>query len=206
MRVIHICVGLLLVVLGIAAPLALGAVTPGYDARSDFLSELGQTGASRAALMNYGVFLPVGVLWAVASLLLLRTMPKGSLGLTGVVLLFGNAASYIGAAFFPCDAGCPASGSFSQAMHNFSGALGYFLTPLALALIGAHLMSKGRPAFGGATLLVAAIIGAAFAQMLADTGGAQAGAWQRAADFPAFVWMAVALAIARRDCNRSERL
>lgn len=199
MRVIHYCVGLLLVLLGIAAPLALGAVTPGYDARSDFLSELGQAGAPRAALMNYGVFLPVGVLWAVGSLLLLRTMPTGSLGVIGVILLFGNAASYMGAAFFPCDTGCPASGSFSQAMHNFTGAFGYFLTPLALALIGAHLISKSRPAFGGATLLVAALIGIAFVQMLAQIDGAQAGVWQRVADFPAFVWIAAALATSRRD-------
>lgn len=199
MKIMQAGVGAMLLLCGVVAPLVIGALTPGYDPRADFLSELGETGAPFAAAMNFGAFLPAGLFWAAGAALLWRAMPKGGLGALGALLLFFNAISYVGAAFFPCDAGCPASGSFSQAMHNFSGAFGYFLTPVAIALIGAHLMTKGRAALGGASLAVAAVIGVAFAQMVTDLDGRNAGLWQRLADFTPFFWMAAALLTLRRS-------
>lgn len=198
MTPLRLCLSVLLLLFGVVAPTGIGLVTPGYDPRADFLSELGATGAPFASAMNFGAFLPAGVAWALATGLIWRSLPKGALGAAGAALLFGNAISYVGAAFFPCDAGCPATGSFNQVMHNFSGAFGYFLTPPALALIGAHLMGKGRMAFGGLTLVVAASAGVAFAQMLSNLQGTDAGLWQRLADFAPFGWMAAALLLTPR--------
>jgi hypothetical membrane protein len=198
MTFIRMILGAALLLCGIVAPIVIGTLTPGYDPRADFLSELGQTGAPYANAMNLGAFLPAGVFWALGAGLIWRSLPKGALGAAGAALLLANALSYVGAALFPCDAGCPASGSFNQMMHNFSGAFGYFLTPPALALIGAHLMANGRTALGGAALAVAALSGVAFAQMLTDLQGAQAGLWQRLADFTPFVWMSAALLSLRK--------
>lgn len=193
MHALRVAVAALLIAAGVAAPTVIGAIAPGYDPRSDFLSELGQKGAPYAVAMNFGVFLPAGLLWTLGSALVWRALPRGWLGATGAILLFGNAVSYVGVALFPCDAGCPATGTFSQAMHNYSGAIGYLLTPLSLALLGAHLLGKRQSALGGVTLFVAALTGVAFAQMLSDLEGAEVGVWQRCADFAPFFWMAGAL-------------
>ncbi len=198
MRTIHRLTGVLLVFFGIAAPEIIGALTPGYDPRADFISELGAPGAPYAALMSYGVFVPVGVLWAIAAMLLWRALPPGAMGAAGSILLLANAVSYAGAGLFPCDAGCPGAGSFDQAMHNLSGALGYFLTPPALALIGAHLIGKGRAAFGALTLAVAALSGLSFIAMASNLEGGAAGLQQRLADYPLFVWMLIAAVFLRR--------
>ncbi len=198
MRTIQLLTGVLLAFLGIAAPEIIGALTPGYDPRSDFISELGAPGAPFAALMSYGVFVPVGVLWAIAAVLLWRALPPGAMGAAGSILLLANAISYAGAGIFPCDAGCPGEGTFDQMMHNFSGALGYFLTPPALALIGAHLMAKGRAAIGALTLAVAAMSGLSFLAMASNLEGETAGLLQRLADYPLFVWMLIAAFFLRR--------
>lgn len=198
MKSIHLAVAGLIVILGIGGSEIIGALTPHYSSRSNFLSELGQTGAPYAALMNYGVFLPVGLLWAAGMVLVWRALPPGALGAIGAALLFGNSVSYIGAAFFPCDAGCPAEGSFSQLMHNLTGAVGYFLSPAAFALLGAHLIGKGRAAFGGVTLLAAAATGLGFATMFASLEGDDAGLWQRLTDYSLYLWMGLAALLTRK--------
>lgn len=192
MRRIRLFVSILLVLFGIVALEIFGALTPGYDPRSNFLSELGATGAPYAALVSYGVFVPIGLLWAVAAILIWRSLPAGLLGAVGAALLLANAVSYVGVGVFPCDAGCPAEGSFNQLMHNISGAIGYFLTPLALALIGFHLLGKGRAGFGAVTLAVAAASGLSFATMITDLDGEAAGTWQRLTDYSMTLWMALA--------------
>lgn len=192
MRRIRLFVSVLLVLFGIVAPEIFGALTTGYDPRSNFLSELGATGAPYAALVSYGVFVPIGLLWAVAAVLIWRSLPAGLPGVIGAALLFANAVSYVGAGVFPCDAGCPGEGSFNQFMHNISGAIGYFLTPPALALIGVHLLGKGRAGFGAVTLAIAAASGLSFATMISDLDGEAAGTWQRLTDYPLILWMALA--------------
>lgn len=198
MKRLHIAVGVLLIVFGVAAPQLIGASTPGYSARADFLSELGQSGAPFADLMNFGVFLPVGVLWAAGVALLWRALPRGASGAIAAALLFGNSISYFGAAFFPCDAGCPASGSFSQGMHNLTGAVGYFLSPAAFALLGAHLIGKRQSRLGALTIGVAALSAISFVAMLGDMKGSNAGLWQRLTDYSLFFWMLAAALMVRR--------
>ena len=199
MQTIQRLTGVLLVLFGIAAPEIIGALTPGYDPRSNFISELGAPGAPFADLMSYGVFVPVGVLWAIAAMFVWRALPAGAIGAAGSVLLFANAISYAGAGFFPCDAGCPGEGSFDQMMHNLSGALGYFLTPPALALIGAHLIGRGRAAaIGALTLAVAVLSGLSFIMMVSNMESGTAGLWQRLTDYPLFVWMLIAAFFLRR--------
>jgi hypothetical membrane protein len=114
-----------------------GASFPGYSHASQFISELGATGAPHARLVNLAGFLPAGILICSFAVLAWKALPGSvgaTLGLLGIALFgFG----YLVAAYFPCDVGCrPSEPSFSQFMHNALGMLGYLTAPLALALLG----------------------------------------------------------------------
>jgi hypothetical membrane protein len=184
---------------GVAAPEIVGRLTPGYDPSTQYLSELGATGAANANIMNFAAFLPAGVLWLIAILFLVRLSPKGAA--FGAALLALTALSYVGAAFFPCDPGCPAQGSERQLMHNLTGLLGYAGAAPGLILLGVHYLRRGPQTLGFISLAAAALFTVGFVQMLtadASNGAAPLGAWQRLADYSLFVWMFLAAQILSR--------
>ena len=114
-----------------------GATFPGYSHASQFISELGARGAPHAQLVNFGGFLPAGVLVCAFAVLAWKVLPRSAgtaIGMVGIALFgFG----YLVAVFFPCDAGCrPAVPSFSQLIHNALGLAGYLSAPLTLAILG----------------------------------------------------------------------
>lgn len=131
--------GLLLVLI-----VAGGAAWPGYSHVSQFISELGATGAPQARLVNLGGFLPVGVLLTLFAVLSAFLAPRSGPRVAGFLLLALFAVGYLGAAFFPCDVGCrPATPSFSQMMHNLAGLAGYLGAPIGLILLG--VAARGWP-------------------------------------------------------------
>lgn len=188
MRSLHLAVSALLMFCGIALPTALGALWADYYPARSFLSELGATGAPYATVMNMAGFLPVGVLWALAAVLLYVRSPKSALLAAGVFLLFGNAVSYIGASVFPCDAGCPLEGSETQAMHNLLGVIGYLATPPALFCLGIAFFKSNRP-LAILTSFTAAACAAGFVMMASPEAAPVRGLAQRSVDFTQFVWM-----------------
>ncbi len=128
------CLGALCIVL---LTLIGGAAFPGYSHASQFISELGARGAPHAQLVNFGGFLPAGVLVCAFAVLAWKALPRSvgtTIGLAGIALFgFG----YLVAVFFPCEAGCrPAEPSISQLVHNVLGLAGYLSAPLALAILG----------------------------------------------------------------------
>ena len=78
MRSLHVAVGALLLLCGVALPTVLSAMWADYDAARSYLSELGAAGAPHAPIMNYGGFLPVGILWALAAAMLYLRSPKNT--------------------------------------------------------------------------------------------------------------------------------
>ncbi len=116
----------LLIVIGAAA-------FPGYSHVSQFVSELGATGAPQEMLVRFGGFLPAGILLSIFAAAAFKSLPRSGLttfGLVGLVIYVGG---YVTAAFFPCDAGCrPTQPSFSQIIHNVAGLIGYALAPFFL--------------------------------------------------------------------------
>lgn len=196
MRSLHLAVSALLIFCGIALPTALGALWADYDPARSFLSELGATGAPHAAVMNVAGFLPVGVLWALAAVLLYMRSPKSALLSAGALLLFGNAVSYVGASVFPCDAGCPLEGSGAQAMHNLLGVIGYLATPPALFCLGMAFFKNNRP-LAILTFLTAAVCAAGFFVMASPEAAPVRGLAQRSVDFTQFAWMFVAALLTR---------
>ncbi len=87
-----------------------------YNHIKHTISELGERGAEHARLVNYGVFLPSGVILFVIALLT-NSFVQGLAVCLGV--------GYAVAAFFPCDVGSPTSGSTSQQIHNLGGGVEY---------------------------------------------------------------------------------
>jgi hypothetical protein len=141
---------LLLTVLG-------GLGYPDYSHVSQFISELGASGAPHEHLVRFAGFLPAGLLLCFFAWTAFKALPRSgplTFGLLGLVVY---AAGYIVAAFFPCDLGCrPATPSLSQIIHNIGGLVGYALAPLALGALA--LAAHKWP--GGKHLSVLAIVAA----------------------------------------------
>ena len=114
-----------------------GLAWPGYSHSSQFISELGATGAPHGRLISLGGFLPVGVLLSVVSVLAMVLEPRSPLRTLGFLCILLFASGYTVAAFFPCDLGCrPAVPSSSQMIHNTAGLLGYLVAAPGLLMLG----------------------------------------------------------------------
>lgn len=112
-------------------------VKPGFDHTAQYISEINATGTPNAGVLGWVGFIPLAM---VAFSLLVSI--RGQLRVRGIshlgwLLLFLWPVGYLLSALAPCDAGCPADGSSSQAIHNVVTVLSYFgfaLGTLLLAL------------------------------------------------------------------------
>ncbi len=102
----------------IAGNVYFGYHIKGYSQIKHTISELGETGSPYGKQVSYGLFLPTGILLAVAGLL--AQQDNNAMGLACSL-----AVGYIVAAFFPCDPGSPSSGSGKQLLHNLGGFIEY---------------------------------------------------------------------------------
>lgn len=90
-----------------------------YSHLSHTISELGENGSTYEKSIGFGVFLPVGLIFLLLSVLNLgNNMPVA-------VLAGAMGFSYSLSAFFPCDPGTPMSGSWKNTIHNLVGGLAY---------------------------------------------------------------------------------
>ena len=89
-----------------------------YSHIKDTISELGEFGSKHAKMVNYGLFLPVGVL-----LFIIAFLNSSNSVLMGLSISLG--IGYIVSAFFPCDPGSPFTGSGRQQVHNLGGFIEY---------------------------------------------------------------------------------
>ena len=168
-----------------------GATFAGYSHLSQFISELGATGAPREHLIRFAGFLPTGVfmcLFAAGAFVALPRSPVKALALVGVVLY---AMGYVAAAFFPCDPGCrPPQPSLSQVIHNLVGLVGYLLAPLFLLAFG--VAARRWP--GGGFLAVASFVCAAFTlvgMLTLSPQSSYAGVSQRVIETSVWVWVII---------------
>ncbi|HYI01854.1 DUF998 domain-containing protein [Hyalangium sp.] len=114
-----------------------GATFPNYSHRSQFISELGAREAPHMDLINYGGFLPAGILVCAFAFFASRVLPRSATTLLGLVGIACYALSYVVAAFLPCDPGCrPVEPSLSQWIHNLVGGTSYFVGAACLIVLG----------------------------------------------------------------------
>jgi hypothetical protein len=132
-------------VLAVAVPLIGGMLVSGHSHAEDFISELGAVGTRWGSLVSFGGFLPTGLL-SLAFLIAAAPLVAPRAGaIVGYILLSSVGMAYDGAAFAPCDPGCPAvPTSLRQVLHNLLGILEYFGGGIGL-LVFAGTYFKRRP-------------------------------------------------------------
>lgn len=184
--------GLAAVAFAVATPLVAGALTPHYDRCAQFISELGAVGAPHASWVRFAGFLPTGVLGVLFAGLSLRTA-RDLRARWGLLLFSGVGWAYVVAAVFPCDPGCPVSGSASQQIHSAFGLVEYLGGGIGLALLaGSGPGGAPRPAVRWLAGAGAAVVLAGFVGMLVPALEPVRGAVQRAAEGALFLWLTVA--------------
>jgi hypothetical protein len=174
-------------------PLLAARAEPDYSHVAQFLSELGARGAAHATLVAAAGFAPIGALVLVFLACASGVLPRSRCSRAGLLCLSAVGLAYLVSAIVPCDAGCPALGSRSQAIHNLFGLLEYAGAVAGLLLLGAGLRrSPGWRGLAVAGFAAAALLGLGFVAMLAPELGALRGLAQRIAEAAIFAWIAYA--------------
>ena len=129
---------------GIVGPVVFTIVTivsaagrPGYDHSYNFISELGATGATNAAFMNYAGFLLAGLLVASLGIALLSILPKDRITQAAsiLVMVFGLGIALSG--IISCDLGCPqGSGTTENTIHNTIAPIAFLCLIIASGCFG----------------------------------------------------------------------
>lgn len=163
---------------------------PGYSHLADYISELGAAEApTRQAAMWFG-FLPAAVFTWVFLAALGQRLPRDARTIAALLALGAAPLAYAGAIAFPCDPGCPATGSASQAVHNLLG-----LAEYAGALVGLTLIvtPMGRLPNGqrlaAYTRVARLLVAAGFVLMVVPDLAPFRGAAQRLAEAGIFGWI-----------------
>lgn len=112
-----------------------GALKPGYSHVSQYISELNATGTPWATTIGWLGFVPLGLLLGWFLVVAAPLAPLRGASRAGWWLLMSQPLAYVGAALAPCDAGCPATGSVSQDLHNLLGVVAYPAAGLGLLLL-----------------------------------------------------------------------
>jgi hypothetical membrane protein len=190
------CAVLSLLILALAA-IAGGVAYPGYNHLTQYISELGATGATTGQAVS-GAFMASGVLLAVFWLLCIGLFPKSPLSVIGFGLSALNGLGLMFGGVFPCDFECSLEGASSTAvLHDVLGGIGYLCGVVGLMLVG--LAARNWP--GGRNLFHLAIVcgaPAAGAIWLINPAFEFYGAAQRVLEIALAVWtVGVALAIRR---------
>jgi hypothetical protein len=168
-----------------AVPGVAACRSDGYSHVSQFISELGATGAADGALVSAAGFAPIGALVLAFLALAARALPRTRGVRAGLVCLGAVGVAYLVSAVFRCDPGCPSTGSLAQSIHNGFGLLEYVGALAGFGLLAAALRSPG-------CVFAAVGVAAGFAGMLTPSLEPFRGASQRLAEAAIFGWIAYA--------------
>ncbi len=133
-----------------------GLFYPDYSHISQYMSELGATGAPHAWLVNYLGFVPTEILLLVFLAMALPVLPQSVPTRLGIGLIGIYALLLIGASIFACDFECRPveQASFAHGLHITLGTFAY------LAGISGVLVTSvsARQWPGGFTLMMAGVV------------------------------------------------
>jgi len=116
-----------------------GIAYENYNHMSQFISELGATGASTGAIINYIGFIPTQLIILLFIIICAHKLPRSSLNTVGLLLLCVYTFSLTIAAIFPCDYECrPQTPSTSHMIHIASAVPAYLSAAIAI-----FILSKG---------------------------------------------------------------
>jgi len=144
----------------VAALVLFGKLTPNFDHRSRFISELARVGAPHERLVSYGVFLPIGLgILGLGLRFLMRAARLPALG-DAAGLAICIAVGYIVAAFFPYQRADARGQPIAVWIHEIGGGVEYLGGAAALWLAAGKLPAPWSvAALASALIVFAATIG-----------------------------------------------
>ena len=161
-----------------------------YSHVSQYISELGASGAANASLVAAAGFAPLGGLVLAFLGVASGVFPASRQKTAGVICFGAVGAAYIVSAVFPCDAGCPDSGSLSQSIHNVFGGFEYVGAFAGLLLLGAAFRgSEIWRDVSPACVISAVFVALGFVAMLLPGLQSFRGLSQRVAEASIFLWI-----------------
>ena len=183
-----------------AATIAGGMAYPGYDHLTQYISELGATGAPTSAGVSLA-FIVSGTLLTTFWLLCAGLFPRSLLSVIGFGLSALNGVGLVLGGVFRCDFECSTADlSPAALLHDVFGGIGYLCGIAGVFVVGfaARGWPQGRGLFG---LSLICGIPAALAIWLIHPAFEWYGAAQRVVEIALAVWtLAVALRV--RNSNR----
>lgn len=142
--------------LALAVPLIGGVLVAGHSHIENFISELGAVRTEWGAIVSFGGFLPIGILTLAFLIVAAPLLGDRAGGMVGYWLLSCVGVAYVGAAFAPCDVGCPSPPtSARQFLHHLLGVVEYVGGGIGL-LVFASGYFRNRPDGVARHLLLAA--------------------------------------------------
>ena len=199
-RHIAFACGVLSLLVLAAASIAGGLAYPGYDHLTQYISELGATGAPTSRAVSLA-FMVSGALLAAFWLLCAGLFPRTLLSILGFGLSALNGVGLSLGGVFRCDFECSTADlSPSAVLHDVFGGLGYLCGIVGVFLVGiaARGWPQGRGLFG---LSLLCGIPAALAIWLIHPAFEWYGAAQRVVEIALAVWT-VAVALRVRTSTR----
>ncbi len=166
-----------------------GLYYPGYTHGTQFMSELGATGAPHGNWVNYFGFIGTELLLFGALGIAFTRLSKTSVNLIGFAFLVAYPLLLSVAAFSPCDFECrPTDPTFTHLIHITTGLGAYMCAIIGLAILsrqsGNKAPSKGIKTAG--LFLVPILL---FLLFNLTPDNSLAGAFQRIAETLIYIWM-----------------
>lgn len=198
MRVFSIICGVASLAILLAASIGGGLIYPVYNHLTQYISELGATGAVTGPTVSLA-FIVSGVLLALFWLTALTQFPRKPLAVVGFGLSALNGLGLMFGGVFPCAFECSLTGATPSAvLHDLLGGLGYLcgIAGAALIAISARSWDRHRHLYG---LGIACVIPATVAVWAIHPGYPWFGVAQRVVELGLGVFaVGVILAMAKR--------
>jgi hypothetical protein len=161
-------------VLAAVVPVIGGLLVPGHSHVRDFISELGAVGAPWGSAVSFAGFLPTGLLSLLFLIVAAPLVDPRGWAKAGYLLLSSVGVAYVGAAFAPCDVGCPAvPTSLRQLLHNLLGTVEYVGGGIGLLIFASTYFARRPDRIAQPLLLVAGIVVLGAFQGIATPGFGQ---------------------------------
>lgn len=186
---------------GIAGPIVFAfavivaaSLRPDYSHLANMISELGAQGTPHAGLMNYGGFLPSGLLLTIFGVALASALPPHGIARAAAVLVMLFGVGIVAAGIFSCDPGCPqGTGTFASHVHDRIAPPTFVCLIVAAAILGVKFRRlaewRDLAAYSLVTSVVALILLIAVASSLQSR--VLTGLWQRLMLTSMFLWCAI---------------